>query len=153
MNNQIYYMGLALKEAEKALEHEDVPVGAIIIHEGSIIAKTHNQVELLRDPTAHAEILAITQAAATLGDKRLTKATMYVTLEPCPMCVGAIVLARLDTLFYAAHDPKLGACGSQMDLITTSGLNHYVKVCSGLESKKSENLLKHFFEQKRNTKK
>jgi tRNA(adenine34) deaminase len=145
MNDHTYYMGLALKEAEKAVEHKDVPVGAVIIHDGNILAKTHNQVELLRDPTAHAEILAITQAAASIGDKRLLNTTMYVTLEPCPMCAGAIVLARIKTLFYAAHDPKLGACGSCLDLITTSGLNHYVQVSSGLEKEKSESLLKHFF--------
>ncbi len=142
-------MGLALKEAEKAIEHGDVPVGAVIIHEGNIVAKTHNQVELLRDPTAHAEILAITQAAATIEDKRLINATMYVTLEPCPMCAGAIVLSRLQTLYYATHDPKLGACGSRMDILTTSGLNHYVQLASGLEAEKSESLLKHFFEQQR----
>jgi len=146
-------MGLALKEAEKAIEHKDVPIGAVIIHEGNILAKTHNQVELLRDPTAHAEILAITQAVATIGDKRLVDATMYVTLEPCPMCAGAIVLARIKTLFYAVHDPKLGACGSCMDIITTSGLNHYVQVSSGLEKEKSESLLKQFFAAQRAKKK
>ncbi len=138
-----------MREAEKALEHKDVPVGAVIVQEGKILAKTHNQVELLRDPTAHAEILAITQAAASLGDKRLLDAILYVTLEPCPMCVGAIILARIKTLFYAAHDPKLGACGSCMDLITIPGLNHYVHISSGLEKEKSEKLLKHFFVSKR----
>ncbi|MBN1492999.1 MAG: nucleoside deaminase [Candidatus Omnitrophica bacterium] len=149
MQDHTYFMGLALKEAEKAIEHDDVPVGAIIVQNGNIIAKTHNQVELLRDPTAHAEILAITQAVATIGDKRLHEAVMYVTLEPCVMCAGAIVLARLQTLYYATHDPKLGACGSRMDVLTTSGLNHYVQLCSGIEQEKAESLLKHFFEQQR----
>jgi len=145
-------MRLALQEAEKALEHGDVPVGAVIVHNNAVIAKTHNQVELLKDPTAHAEILAITQAADALDNKRLIDCIMYATLEPCPMCTGAIVLARIKGLFFAAADPKLGACGSQMDLITKPGLNHYVNFSCGLEGDASEALLKHFFEKVRKTK-
>lgn len=146
MINTEYYMRIALQEAENAMEHDDVPVGAVIVHEGNIIAKTHNQVELLKDPTAHAEILAITQAAATLGDKYLTNATMYVTLEPCPMCASAIVLARIPNLYYGAHDPKMGACGSRMDVITTHGLNHLVNISSGHEAESATSMLKYFFQ-------
>ena len=140
-------MNLALKEAERALEHNDVPVGAVIVHQGTLIAKAHNQVELLKDPTAHAEIMAITQAAAALKTKYLSDCTLYVTLEPCTMCAGAIILARIKTLWYGTHDEKLGACGSKFDVIHAPGHTHTVAVSSGLEAQKAEMLLKHFFVQ------
>ncbi len=140
-----YFMREALKEARKAFEGEDVPVGAVVVHENKIIGRAHNQVELLKDPTAHAEMLAITQAAATLGSERLQEARLYTTLEPCIMCAGAIVLARIKELFYAAPDPKAGACGSLFDIVNDNRLNHQVKVIHGMMKEESRNLLQEFF--------
>jgi len=139
------YMQIALKEGENALEHRDVPIGAVIVKNGKILGRAHNQVELLKDPTAHAEMLAITQAVATIGEKFLTDATIYVTVEPCPMCMGALLLSRIKNLVYGAHDPKLGACGSKIDVAMHRGLNHYVTITSGIESEKAQQLLGHFF--------
>ena len=139
-------MKAALKEARKALDAGDVPVGAIIVYENKIIGRAHNQVELLRDPTAHAEMLAITQAAATLGDERLQEARMYTTLEPCIMCAGAIVLARIKELFYATPDPKAGACGSMFDIVNDNRLNHQVKVIHGIMRDEAQELLQEFFQ-------
>ena len=135
----------ALKEAKKALEAGDVPVGAVIVHDNKIIGRAHNQVELLKDPTAHAEMLAITQATATLGDERLQEARMYTTLEPCVMCAGAMVLARIKDLFYAAPDPKAGACGSLFDIVNDNRLNHQIKVVHGLMRDEAQELLQEFF--------
>ena len=149
MNDQ-YFMKLALKEAERALEHGDVPVGAVIVKDNQVIAKAHNQVELLKDPTAHAEMLALTQTAETLKSKWLEGTTMYVTLEPCSMCAGALVLGRVEKLFYGAHDPKMGACGSLIDVLGMPNVNHQINVSSGLEENASESLLKFFFTQLRN---
>lgn len=140
-----YYMNEALKEARQAEESGDVPVGAVIVHKGRIIARAHNQVELLKDPTAHAEMLAITQAAASLERERLDESIMYVTLEPCVMCAGALVLARVGVLFYAAPDPKAGACGSVYDVVADGRLNHKVKVVHGLMRDESQELLQGFF--------
>ena len=142
-------MGLALKEAEKALEHEDVPVGAIIIHDGSIIAKTHNQVELLRDPTAHAEMLAITAAAQARGSWHLEGCTLYATLEPCVMCAGAIVLSRLDRVVFGAADPKGGACGSLYNVPSDKRLNHRPQVQGGVLADQAGGLLTEFFRTQR----
>mgnify|MGYP006297554825 CR=1 FL=1 len=139
----------ALKEAARAAEHEDVPVGAVIVQGKKIIARAHNQIELLKDPTAHAEMIAITQAAAALSRERLTEAVMYVTLEPCVMCAGALVLARLQTLFYGTADPKTGACGSVFDIVGDLRLNHQVKVIHGLLQKEAQNLLQDFFQKLR----
>ena len=145
-----YYMREALKEAHKAIEHDDVPVGAIIVSDSKIIARSHNQVELLKDPTAHAEMLAITQATASLETNRLLNAVMYVTLEPCSMCAGALVLAKLNTIFYGTPDLKTGACGSLYDIVNDPRLNHTIKVVHGLMQEESEVLLKGFFKKLRN---
>ena len=140
-----YFMKEALKEAKKALEAGDVPVGAVIVHDNKIIGRAHNQVELLKDPTAHAEMLAITQATATIGDERLLEARIYTTLEPCVMCAGAMVLARIKDLFYAAPDPKAGACGSLFDIVNDNRLNHQIKVVHGLMRDEAQELLQEFF--------
>jgi tRNA(adenine34) deaminase len=138
-------MKIAFREAEKALESDDVPVGAVIMHDGGIIAKAHNQRELLRDPTAHAEMIAITQAASHLGSWRLDDTTMYVTLEPCAMCAGAMVLARIPRLVFGAWDPKAGAAGSVMDILRHPKLNHRVEVISGVMEDECGSILKEFF--------
>lgn len=144
-----YFMAEALKEAEKAIEHEDVPVGAVIVQGKRIIARAHNQVELLKDPTAHAEMIALTQAAATIGSQKLNECMMYVTLEPCSMCTGAAVLARIKTIFYAAADAKTGACGSVLDIANDLRLNHQIKVVHGLLREESKHLLQDFFQRLR----
>jgi tRNA(adenine34) deaminase len=140
-----YYMREALKEARSAREHADVPVGAVIVHEKKIIARAHNQVEMLKDPTAHAEMLAITQAASALSSERLTEAILYSTLEPCVMCAGALVLARVKIIYYGARDEKAGACGSVLDIVGDDRLNHQVKVVHGLLAEEAELLLREFF--------
>jgi len=124
--NDEYYMKLALKEAEKAFEKEEVPVGCVIVKKGQILAKAHNQVELLKDPTAHAEMLALTQAASACPDDkgRLLDATVYVNLEPCSMCAGALVLARVKRLVFGTTDPKTGACGTLFNIVESGDLNH-----------------------------
>jgi len=147
--NHEYWMKKAFAEAEKALKIDEVPVGAIIVKDNRIIAKAHNQVETLKDPTAHAEMIAITSACDTLGNKRLEGCTLYVTLEPCPMCAGALVHARLDTCVYASADPKAGACDSLYHLCEDPRLNHNLKVISGVYEEKCGMILKHFFKQKR----
>ena len=147
--NHEYWMKKAFAEAEKALKINEVPVGAIIVKDNIIIAKAHNQVETLKDPTAHAEMIAITSACDTLGEKRLEGCTIYVTLEPCPMCAGALVQARLDTCVYATADPKAGACDSLYHLCEDPRLNHSVKVISGVYEEKCGAILKHFFQIKR----
>jgi len=138
-------MRIAFREAQKALEIEEVPVGAVIVHDGAVIAKAHNQRELLRDPTAHAEMIAITQAASHLKSWRLEDTTMYVTLEPCAMCAGAIVLARIPRLVFGACDPKAGAAGSVMDVLGNSRLNHRVEVTTGVMEGECGAILKEFF--------
>jgi tRNA(adenine34) deaminase len=143
--NHEHFMREALKEARKSFEEGDVPVGAIIVYDNKIIARAHNQVELLKDPTAHAEILAITQAAAALNAERLYNASLYVTLEPCSMCAGAMVLGRIENVYYAARDQKAGACGSLYTIVDDDRLNHQVKVIHGLLQKEGEELLKEFF--------
>jgi len=142
-------MGLALDEAVLALAHDDVPVGAIVVHDGTVIASRHNERELHGDPVGHAEILALRDAAARLGTWRLDECAMYVTLEPCAMCAGALVNARLGHLVYAAHDPKAGAVTSQFELLTGTQLNHRVEVTSGVRSTESAELLRTFFRSRR----
>ena len=137
------YMKIALREAQKAFDIEEVPVGAVIVHEGEIIAKAHNQRELLRDPTAHAEMIAITQAASHLGSWRLEDVTMYVTLEPCAMCGGAMV--RIPRLVFGAWDPKAGAAGSVIDVVQHSMLNHRVEVTAGVMENECGAILREFF--------
>ncbi len=139
------WMEMALREAERAYDQNEVPVGAIILHENNVIGKGYNQMEQLQDPTAHAEIIAITAAASHLGSRRLDGCTLYVTLEPCPMCAGAIVLARIPNLVFASHDPKAGACGTLYNIAEDKRLNHTVHVISGVCDEKSALLLKGFF--------
>jgi tRNA(adenine34) deaminase len=142
-------MGLALGEARAALEHHDVPVGAIIVHDGIVIAARHNERELEGNPVGHAEILALVDAATHLGQWRLDECTMYVTLEPCAMCAGALVNARLGHLVYAAEDPKAGAVTSQYELLSGDRLNHQVEVSSGIRAQESADLLRSFFKTRR----
>ncbi len=146
-------MGMALNAAIQAYEEGEVPVGAVIFHGDKLIAKAWNQRESLNDPTAHAEILAITQAAATLESWRLENCSMYVTLEPCAMCAGAIILARIPKVFFGAKDPKAGACGSVLDVTGCSQLNHKPEVIFGLREEDCSNILKDFFLEKRQNKK
>jgi len=143
------FMHMALQEALAASDNDEVPVGAIIVHGGRIIARAHNQRELLKDPTAHAEMIAITQAAAALNNWRLTGATMYVTLEPCAMCAGAIVLSRIDRLVYGTADPKAGACGTLFNIVQDSRLNHRVEVVSGILAAECAETLRSFFAKRR----
>ncbi len=139
-------MKVALRQAQKAYEIDEVPVGAVIVHEGHrIIAKAHNQRELLRDPTAHAEMIAITQAASYLQSWRLEHCVMYVTLEPCPMCAGALVLARIPEIVFGARDQKTGAAGSLMNILDDPRLNHRVRVTAGIMEPECEAILKEFF--------
>ena len=142
-------MGLALDEARAAVEHDDVPVGAIVIHDGVVIAARHNERELDSNPIAHAEMLALVDAAAHLGQWRLDECTMYVTLEPCAMCAGALVNSRLGELVYAAHDPKAGAVKSQFELLSGDRLNHRVEVSTGVRAQESADLLRSFFKARR----
>jgi len=144
-----FYMLEALREAQKAFEEDEVPVGAVIVHNGRIIARGHNQIERLRDPTAHAEIIAITSAANYLGTKWLNEASLYVTIEPCSMCAGAMVLARIKNLFFGANDPKTGACGSVIDIASHRKLNHRIKITRGILETECSSLLKDFFRRKR----
>ncbi len=142
-------MSAALKEAEEAYRKDEVPVGAIIVKGGAVIARGHNQVEMLQDPTAHAEIIAIGAAANHLGSRRLEGCTLYVTLEPCPMCAGAIVLSRLDRLVFGSFDPKMGACSTIYNIVQDERLNHRVEVISGILEEDSRILLREFFVKKR----
>ena len=140
-----YWMKQAFREAERAFEFGEVPVGAVVVQEGKIIGKGYNQVEQLKDPTAHAEIIAITAAASTLGLKWLENCTLYVTLEPCAMCAGAIILARLPNLVIGARDPKAGACGSIFSITDDKRLNHRVTLTDGILKKPCGELLRDFF--------
>ncbi|MDH7599045.1 MAG: tRNA adenosine(34) deaminase TadA [Sedimentisphaerales bacterium] len=143
------YMRIALDQAAIAQENGDVPIGAVIVHDGRVIAKAYNQREQLQDPTAHAEIIALTQAAAALETWRLTGCTIYVTLEPCPMCAGALVLARVDRLVYGCEDPKAGACGSLYNIVQDQRLNHRLKVTKGILAEDCSAILKAFFQARR----
>ena len=145
MTQHEQWMKAALKEAERAFQLGEVPVGAVVVHEGAIIGKGYNQIELLQDPTAHAEMIALTAAANHLQSRRLEACTLYVTLEPCPMCAGAIVLARVPTLVFGAFDPKAGACGTLFNIVEDKRLNHSLHVVSGVCDRESEELLKGFF--------
>lgn len=142
-------MKFALKEAVKAFDYDEVPVGCVIVHENKIIAKGYNQIETLSDPTAHAEMLALTSAFDSLGRKTLNGCSMYVTLEPCPMCAGAIVLSKLENLFFGSYDNKTGACGSVFNITGSSILNHSVNVYGGILDDDCGSLLKSFFKIKR----
>ena len=143
------WMRLALKEAERALAENEVPIGAVIVHDGQLIASAHNQREMLHDPTAHAEMIAITQAAESLGSWRLEDCTLYVTLEPCPMCAGAIVQARLPLVVYGAMDPKAGAVHSLFNLLDDPRLNHRAASVPNVLAVECGGLLTQFFQAQR----
>jgi len=142
-------MQAAIESAKIAEENGDVPIGAVIVYKTQIIGKAYNQREQLQDPTAHAEIIALTQAAAAKESWRLNGCTMYVTLEPCPMCAGALVLARLDRLVYGCDDPKAGACGSLYNIVTDGRLNHRLEVTSGVMEEQCRRQLQEFFAKRR----
>lgn len=139
------FMDAALDEARRAIEHGDVPIGAVVVHHGIVIGKGHNARELDQDPTAHAELIALREAAKTLGRWRLTDCALYVTLEPCAMCAGAAVLARVDLVVFAAPDPKAGAVRSVAELLDEPALNHHPKWRLGVRRREAETLLSGFF--------
>ena len=143
------YMGVAIESAKIAEDNGDVPSGAVIVREGRIIAKAYNQREQLQDPTAHAEIIALTQAASAVENWHLEGCTIYVTLEPCCMCAGALVLSRMDRLVFGCSDPKAGACGSLYNIVTDERLNHRVEVTSGVLADQCSKQLQNFFQKKR----
>ncbi|MEE9294622.1 MAG: tRNA adenosine(34) deaminase TadA [Phycisphaerae bacterium] len=149
VEDHVRFMGEALKEAAAALDEGDVPVGAVVVHGGRIIGRGHNQRELLADPTAHAEMLALSAAAAFLKQWRLLDCTLYATLEPCVMCAGAIIHARVPRLVYGAVDPKGGGCGSVYDITASGRLNHRVEVEGGVMAQECGELLQLFFKQQR----
>jgi len=139
----------ALRQARKAVAKGEVPVGAVLVVEGKIVTRAHNQVEELKDATAHAEMLAVTAAAGELDGWRLTEATVYVTKEPCPMCAGALVLSRVKRVVYGATDPRMGAAGGAMNLLQFAGMNHQCEVTGGVRAEECRDLLKEFFQAKR----
>jgi tRNA(adenine34) deaminase len=143
------FMRLALREAESALAHDDVPIGAVVVRDGEAIAAAGNEREVRQDPTAHAEVLALRAAAERLGGWRIPDATLYVTLEPCPMCAGAIVLARVPRIVYGAADPKAGAAGSVLDVLGEPALNHNPEVEAGVLGGEAAALLERFFSARR----
>jgi len=143
------FMKLAIQQAQIAEENGDVPIGAVIVYNNQIIGKAYNQREQLKDPTAHAEIIALTQAASFIESWRLHDCTMYVTLEPCPMCAGALVLARMDRLVYGCDDPKTGACKSLYNIVQDERLNHRLEVTAGVLAAECSNLLQEFFLRRR----
>ena len=147
--NDIDFMMESLKEAEKAFAKSEVPVGAVVVKDGEIIARGHNLRETQQDPTAHAEMIAIKESALRLGRWRLTDCTIYVTLEPCAMCAGAMVLARIQRLVYGASDPKAGAVGSLMNILSDKRLNHPVEVEAGILAKECGDLLRSLFSSRR----
>jgi tRNA(adenine34) deaminase len=140
-----HFMRLALREAERALEHDDVPIGCVLVHSGEVVGAAPNERELRGDPTAHAEIIALREAARALGGWRLLDTVLYVTLEPCAMCAGAIVLARVPRVVYGTVDPKAGAAGSVLDVLGEPRLNHRPEVAGGLLAEESAALLREFF--------
>lgn len=146
------FMYAALQEAELALSAGEIPVGAVVVHENRIIGRGHNQVEMLKDATAHAELIALTAASNHLNDWRLNECDIYVTLEPCIMCTGALLAARINNLYFAAFDPKFGANGSLYNIGTEGKYNHKVNVYNGIYADESQNLLKEFFKNVRKIK-
>jgi tRNA(adenine34) deaminase len=148
-DDDVYFMRLALREAERAPAHDDVPIGALLVCAGEVLAAAHNERELRADPTAHAEILALREASRALGSWRLLDCILYVTLEPCAMCAGAIVLARVPRVVFGATDPKAGACGSVLDVLREPRLNHRPDVLSGVLAPACGQLLSEFFASRR----
>ncbi len=149
LHSDHYFMGEALRQAQRAYEHEEVPVGAVIVRENKVIARAYNQVEMLKDATAHAEMLAITQAQAAVGDWRLNDCTLYVTKEPCPMCAGAMVHVRLTRVVFGAPDSKGGAAGGAMNLLQFPTLNHRADITPCIRSEECRGLLRAFFAEQR----
>ena len=149
MNLHELYMKQALIEARKAYDADEVPVGAVIVHKDEIIGKAHNQIVMLKDPTAHAEMIAITQAATYLKNERLNKCDLYVTIEPCSMCTGAVILGRIRRIIYGASDPKTGACGSAIDLVKPGLHNHTLEVTGGILEPECRTMIQDFFLDKR----
>lgn len=149
LHSDDYFMGEALRQALKARDLDEVPVGAVIVREGRIIARAFNQVEMLKDATAHAEMLALTQAEEITGDWRLMECTLYVTKEPCPMCAGAIVHTRLARVVFGASDAKAGAAGSALNLLQFPTLNHRCEITSGVREAECRAILKNFFAEQR----
>ena len=147
------WMSVAFKEAEHAYRHHEIPVGAVVVHNGIVIGKGYNQVEMMNDPTAHAEMIALTAAAAHLENKFLAQCTLYVTMEPCPMCAGAIVLSRIPTLVFGCYDAKMGGCGSVVNITENKRFNHSVHVIGGVLDTECSAILKDFFAKKRQPKK
>ena len=143
------WMESALREAEQALKRKEVPIGAVIVQERRIVGKGYNQIESLQDPTAHAEMIAITAASSYLGSRRFEGCTLYVTLEPCAMCAGAIVLARIPRVVFGASDPKAGACGTLYNLVQDERLNHRAELIPGILEPQCAGLLKEFFQKVR----
>ena len=144
-----HYMNLAYQQAAAAMEQNEVPVGAVIVHDNRVVATGYNQRERLRDPTAHAEMIAITQAATAIESWRLEDCTLYVTLEPCPMCAGAIVQARVPRVVFGAFDPKAGAAGSLYNLLNDERFNHRAEVIAGVEAERCGAILSEFFRRQR----
>jgi tRNA(adenine34) deaminase len=143
------WMQEALTEARSAIGHGDVPIGAVVVHDGAVIGRGRNERELREDPTAHAEVLALREAAAALGSWRVLRSTLYVTLEPCTMCAGAIVLSRIPRVVYATADPKAGAAGSVLDVLGDERLNHRPEVVGGVLAAEAAELLRSFFRARR----
>jgi tRNA(adenine34) deaminase len=143
------YMRQAIKEAEKALAQGEVPIGCVIVHDGRVIGRGHNRTESLQDPTAHAEMLAITSAAGHMKSWRLLGTTVYCTVEPCAMCAGALVLARVNRLEFGAFDPKFGACGSIFDIVSDPKTNHKIAVTGGLLEEECAAIMREFFKKRR----
>jgi tRNA(adenine34) deaminase len=144
-----YFMRLAIREAQSALGHDDVPIGAVVVHDGEVIGAGHNERELRQDPTAHAELIALREASRALGSWRVLDAVLYVTLEPCAMCAGGIVLARVPRVVYGTTDPKAGAAGSVLDVLAEPRLNHRPQVAGGLLAAECAALLTDFFGSRR----
>lgn len=144
-----YFMRMAIREAERAEEHDDVPIGAVIVRGEEIVAAAHNERELRQDPTAHAELLALREAARAFGSWRVLDVVLYVTLEPCAMCAGAVVLARVPRVVFGAPDPKAGACGSVLDVLSEPRLNHRPLLAGGLLAEECGELLSRFFAARR----
>ncbi len=147
MKNDNYYMEQALFEAEKAIKEKEVPIGAVVVYKGKIIGRGYNRIERLQDATAHAEIIAITSASATLGTWRMNECELYVTIEPCMMCCGSILLSRFKRVVYGAKDPRFGACVSQYNLLENNKYNHKIEVVSGVLEKQCSSIIKLFFKE------
>ena len=144
-----HFMRLAIREAERALAHDDVPIGAVVVRDGEVVGAGHNERELLQDPTAHAEAIALREAARAAGSWRVLDSVLYVTLEPCAMCAGAIVLARVPRVVYGCTDPKAGAAGSVLDVLSEPRLNHRPEVHGGVLADECALLLTDFFASRR----